>query len=102
MLRRPPRSTLFPYTTLFRSMTVGASLIEPSVIASGGREAIPRAVSRGVPPASRSCRAFTELDPMSRPKISEVLRNSAILNAFLPVNKQYRRRALGGQYFPTY
>src|SRR5256885_12905378 len=24
MIRRPPRSTLFPYTTLFRSATVGA------------------------------------------------------------------------------
>src|SRR3712207_9007556 len=24
MIRRPPRSTLFPYTTLFRSFTVGA------------------------------------------------------------------------------
>src|SRR5260221_9875837 len=24
MIRRPPRSTLFPYTTLFRSLTVGA------------------------------------------------------------------------------
>src|SRR5256885_10594754 len=28
MIRRPPRSTLFPYTTLFRS--VGAKLIEQS------------------------------------------------------------------------
>src|SRR5690242_21621181 len=26
MIRRPPRSTLFPYTTLFRSPTVCASL----------------------------------------------------------------------------
>src|ERR1044071_180000 len=25
MIRRPPRSTLFPYTTLFRSMTVAAT-----------------------------------------------------------------------------
>src|SRR2546426_7506592 len=25
MIRRPPRSTLFPYTTLFRSRTVGFS-----------------------------------------------------------------------------
>src|SRR3712207_7509080 len=25
MIRRPPRSTLFPYTTLFRSMTLGRS-----------------------------------------------------------------------------
>src|SRR5258708_19886784 len=24
MIRRPPRSTLFPYTTLFRSVSVGA------------------------------------------------------------------------------
>src|SRR2546430_7395130 len=24
MIRRPPRSTLFPYTTLFRSMLIGA------------------------------------------------------------------------------
>src|SRR5436189_2953383 len=27
MLRRPPRSTLFPYTTLFRSVPFGRSLI---------------------------------------------------------------------------
>src|SRR5437016_10863340 len=26
MIRRPPRSTLFPYTTLFRSLTVGKSV----------------------------------------------------------------------------
>src|SRR3712207_6989131 len=26
MIRRPPRSTLFPYTTLFRSFTVGTGL----------------------------------------------------------------------------
>src|SRR5262249_58846264 len=25
MIRRPPRSTLFPYTTLFRSLTVGTA-----------------------------------------------------------------------------
>src|SRR3989442_10319911 len=26
MIRRPPRSTLFPYTTLFRSATIGEQL----------------------------------------------------------------------------
>src|SRR5256885_6767745 len=26
MIRRPPRSTLFPYTTLFRSLTCGAAI----------------------------------------------------------------------------
>src|SRR2546430_7964987 len=27
MIRRPPRSTLFPYTTLFRSLVIVASLV---------------------------------------------------------------------------
>src|SRR2546425_6744692 len=29
MIRRPPRSTLFPYTTLFRSRGIEASLQQP-------------------------------------------------------------------------
>src|SRR5258708_36633272 len=42
MIRRPPRSTLFPYTTLFRSLTIDAaappncSLV--NVIRSGRKE----------------------------------------------------------------
>src|SRR3712207_8391368 len=28
MIRRPPRSTLFPYTTLFRSLVVGEGVLE--------------------------------------------------------------------------
>src|SRR2546427_2263719 len=32
MIRRPPRSTLFPYTTLFRSGRPVASLREPAAI----------------------------------------------------------------------
>src|SRR5690348_17600067 len=32
MLRRPPRSTLFPYTTLFRSDAATASDVEAAVI----------------------------------------------------------------------
>src|SRR3712207_7117062 len=38
MIRRPPRSTLFPYTTLFRSLTLGAPELEvradPLVVAA--------------------------------------------------------------------
>src|SRR2546430_11505274 len=41
MIRRPPRSTLFPYTTLFRSLL--EELRE-------GREAVVRLVERGVLP----------------------------------------------------
>src|SRR2546430_15487184 len=32
MIRRPPRSTLFPYTTLFRSVNDSAALIEGDVV----------------------------------------------------------------------
>src|SRR3712207_8647792 len=31
MIRRPPRSTLFPYTTLFRSEALQRSLMPPSL-----------------------------------------------------------------------
>src|SRR3712207_9289297 len=35
MIRRPPRSTLFPYTTLFRSMMLGGATTGAIVAASG-------------------------------------------------------------------
>src|SRR5258708_26640946 len=31
MIRRPPRSTLFPYTTLFRSISLGVQDFDPVV-----------------------------------------------------------------------
>src|SRR3712207_9285003 len=37
MIRQPPRSTLFPYTTLFRSRTRVASCAWPSTTASPAR-----------------------------------------------------------------
>src|SRR3712207_7715114 len=37
MIRRPPRSTLFPYTTLFRSLETGILLLMAvGVLAAGG------------------------------------------------------------------
>src|SRR2546422_11024195 len=37
MIRRPPRSTLFPYTTLFRSRERGAVLVDPADIATADK-----------------------------------------------------------------
>src|SRR3712207_7279427 len=40
MIRRPPRSTLFPYTTLFRSVDVGeaaAAQVRAAEVAAGHR-----------------------------------------------------------------
>src|SRR5688572_31187532 len=42
MLRRPPRSTLFPYTTLFRSF----SIREPALPRGGGRRGRPARARR--------------------------------------------------------
>src|SRR3989475_2201668 len=39
MIRRPPRSTLFPYTTLFRSWSVSASGTNPRRASSGSTSA---------------------------------------------------------------
>src|SRR5256886_8994802 len=43
MIRRPPRSTLFPYTTLFRSVHA----LVPPLARSGGWDRRARGVSRG-------------------------------------------------------
>src|SRR3712207_7020153 len=40
MIRRPPRSTLFPYTTLFRSLRVGQEDERPLRVAVGQRDAL--------------------------------------------------------------
>src|SRR5256885_13125606 len=52
MMRRPPRSTLFPYTTLFRSAALGPHVVEQQRRREA-RHAVPdetagRAVERGV------------------------------------------------------
>src|SRR2546422_4142367 len=56
MIRRPPRSTLFPYTTLFRSLAyrrASVFALPCRVAADGDRDGIPNvlleAVASGVP-----------------------------------------------------
>src|SRR3712207_9062067 len=76
MIRRPPRSTLFPYTTLFRSdmqvvfqdpysslnpaMTVGDILAEPlgiqGVTGSAGRDRVRELLDRVPLPVDALCR----------------------------------------------
>src|SRR3712207_7347122 len=47
MIRRPPRSTLFPYTTLFRSEAHGVGQVQRGVLEWGQRVA-QRRLERGV------------------------------------------------------
>src|SRR2546427_897120 len=46
MIRRPPRSTLFPYTTLFRSCCSWTSRRRRSIRRAAGPSAVPCAASR--------------------------------------------------------
>src|SRR3712207_7324948 len=46
MIRRPPRSTLFPYTTLFRSPTAG---VRENVVVVGPAAALPAVGHPAVP-----------------------------------------------------
>src|SRR3712207_7106325 len=49
MIRRPPRSTLFPYTTLFRSCEVGEEcVIAAGTVVTEGRRITPRSVVMGI------------------------------------------------------
>src|SRR2546430_12333341 len=54
MIRRPPRSTLFPYTTLFRSLDRSRHVLDP-----GARRHLPGRRARG--PGVRLARAPDEL-----------------------------------------
>src|SRR5690349_23357724 len=54
MLRRPPRSTLFPYTTLFRSPARGFAANDPRAEAIAGASRAEAARGRVPPPASRA------------------------------------------------
>src|SRR6266498_6163233 len=47
MIRRPPRSTLFPYTTLFRSGTGAGRRLRPAAAGDRGRAAPARPPGRG-------------------------------------------------------
>src|SRR2546430_7044479 len=59
MIRRPPRSTLFPYTTLFRSWRVGISL-------APGAEERPRVSLAAAAVVRRSEEHTSELQSQSK------------------------------------
>src|SRR2546428_7822972 len=62
MIRRPPRSTLFPYTTLFRSSRAGSSWPCSGSAAPGGA---PRSDDGGDPQDRKSTRLNSSHDQIS-------------------------------------
>src|SRR5690348_17452215 len=63
MIRRPPRSTLFPYTTLFRSERLRERRGDPAVVAVFARE---RDARGGDKPEGQEGR-----DPLAEPRSEE-------------------------------
>src|SRR3712207_7482340 len=61
MIRRPPRSTLFPYTTLFRSRAAPGG-----TLGDGGRRLLRRATRRAAPRVGRRCQSVGGADARLR------------------------------------
>src|SRR5256885_8037247 len=64
MIRRPPRSTLFPYTTLFRSVCGGGAFntqLMQRIAALLPGVAVDTTAARGLPPQQRSEEHTSEL-----------------------------------------
>src|SRR3712207_8591448 len=72
MIRRPPRSTLFPYTTLFRSRGVGASNLAIGVH-TARQDSTPMLVLLGhIETTFLGREAFQEIDLRSEEHTSEL------------------------------
>src|SRR2546425_7283261 len=68
MIRRPPRSTLFPYTTLFRSRrqpTLAHAPIRPSCRRQAWRRHLPASAARAPTRPSRSEEHTSELQSLA-------------------------------------
>src|SRR5260370_31142379 len=65
MIRRPPRSTLFPYTTLFRSSL-------PSSVPVGAVDSHPKGPASRSPPVPRPSRWFPVREARSEEHTSEL------------------------------
>src|SRR5256885_5867680 len=88
MIRRPPRSTLFPYTTLFRSKHLRVFLLEPK----DGRERIALGDARDPVELGTIRRADGRIDRKSTRLNSSHLVISYAVFCLKKKNRSYRKR----------
>src|SRR2546430_10418143 len=86
MIRRPPRSTLFPYTTLFRSLPPGDALQRPRAAAAALRVGLPAPRRGGLHREARAVR--------SEEHTSELQSQSNLVCRLLLEKKKKRRLLL--------
>src|SRR2546430_13467207 len=108
MIRRPPRSTLFPYTTLFRSVSLRrgrdhrgrAARRQPAARAGGRHQA---RAGRGQPPVERDRRAPRQAGvelPRSEEHTSELQSQSNLVCRLLLEKKKTQQQTSSSQ-LPT-
>src|SRR5260221_3878315 len=90
MIRRPPRSTLFPYTTLFRSLGEQTRVFDSLVTFNGKSYDAPflaaRALTHGV--ERRVVGLAVEGDQRSEEHTSELQSHSDLVCRLLPATKK--------------
>src|SRR2546425_12305609 len=71
MIRRPPRSTLFPYTTLFRSMRVQIAAAQRMLEGLGDFERDFQDLTGQLRPLIQACNGgdWPPQDPLTRPRV---------------------------------
>src|SRR2546430_4746970 len=84
MIRRPPRSTLFPYTTLFRSACV-------DVVGAGGVEAVDVERGAGGAPPTEPAQQLGRQRPRSEEHTSELQSQSNLVCRLLLEKKKKTR-----------
>src|SRR3989442_10931930 len=101
MIRRPPRSTLFPYTTLFRSPQVVhlQRVREPHHRRLGSQQHSPLAVGSRLPAPERSEEHTSELQ--SRPHLVCRLLLEKKKNKIRPIAILSRTRRIREYHKPT-
>src|SRR3712207_7836538 len=90
MIRRPPRSTLFPYTTLFRSDLVGGRSGVVCPVTRGGGETVGEAAHCHLPCRRRRPRFCAGAKPRSEEHTSELQsRQYLVCRLLLEKKKKY-------------
>src|SRR5690606_2739596 len=71
MLRRPPRSTLFPYTTLFRSMSLSQAknFYRPTKARVAVEKTTPASIKTTTPPKTPAAKTTNELKESARKEL---------------------------------
>src|SRR5258708_30566797 len=97
MIRRPPRSTLFPYTTLFRSIASASSGLNTSTRARDRSAALSSNEGRSEEHTSElqspdhlACRLLLEKKKAGRSGLLDPLRHEAIRTVRRPPSRETR------------